>query len=88
LTLFSLVIWGQSGIADFPFIDNITAEVSKDFRHIGFRVQSFPSWWVEFFHSCTVQWISRLVSPHVSANFILIQVSINEGFLLYWPLTK
>jgi hypothetical protein len=39
LTLFSSVIWGQSGIADFLFDGNITEEVSKDFR-----VQSFPSW--------------------------------------------
>jgi hypothetical protein len=44
LTLFSSVIWGQSGIADFLFVGNITEEVSKDSRHIDSRVQSFPSW--------------------------------------------
>jgi hypothetical protein len=44
LTLFSLVIWEQSDIADFLFVGNITGEVFKDSRHIDFRVQSFPSW--------------------------------------------
>jgi hypothetical protein len=44
LTLFSSVIWGQSGIADFLFVGNITGEVFKDSRHIDSRVQSFPSW--------------------------------------------
>jgi hypothetical protein len=32
--------------------------------------------------------MNYLVSPHVSANSILVQVSINESYLLYWPLTK
>jgi hypothetical protein len=29
-----------------------------------------------------------LNSSIVAANSILVQVSINEGFLMYWPLTK
>jgi hypothetical protein len=44
LTLFSSVIWEQSGVADFLFVDNITGEVSKDSKQIDFRVQSSPSW--------------------------------------------
>jgi hypothetical protein len=39
LTLFSSVIWGQSGIADFHFVGNITGEVSKDSRHIDSKAQ-------------------------------------------------
>jgi hypothetical protein len=29
LTLFSLLIWGQSSIADFPFVGNITGSLQR-----------------------------------------------------------
>jgi hypothetical protein len=61
LTLFSSVIWGQSVIADFVFVGNITGEVSKDSRHIDSRAQLFPSWSSDVLNSSIVAPCNGLV---------------------------
>jgi hypothetical protein len=55
------VIWGQSGIANFLFVGNITEEVSKDSRHIDPRVQLFPSWSSDGLNSSIVAPCNELV---------------------------
>jgi hypothetical protein len=69
LTLFSSVIWGQSGIADFLFVGNITGEVSKDSRHIDSRVQSFPSWSSDGLNSSIVASCNELVDTWCHLTF-------------------